>query len=167
MSQITARRDSHPNSVDHAGNRRPVLIFVGVLITIVLTSYGIRIATDTPFLISGAAPEPEDFESRYVAHPWLAYLHMATAVFSCWFVACLALAVNAIRRGDAINHRRWMIRAFATGAAVGTVRIWLGLLFGSGLLDAHNSFDAAFWIAFSLHVIAGEWWIRTTPAKSG
>jgi uncharacterized membrane protein len=227
MSQTTARGASHLDTVDHAGNRRPVLIFVGVLITIVLTSYGIRIATDAPFLISGAEPEPEDFESRYVAHPWLAYLHMtpgvlyllgaplqlsqrirtkhytlhrrlgrvlvtaallsvifgllfglrypwgglgeamATAVFSCWFVACLALAVNAIRRGDAINHRRWMIRAFATGVAVGTVRIWLGLLFGSGLLDAHDSFDAAFWIAFSLHVIAGEWWIRTTPAKSG
>jgi uncharacterized membrane protein len=45
---------------------------------------------------------------------------MATAVFSCWFVACLALAVNAIRRGDVINHRRWMIRAFVTGVAVGT-----------------------------------------------
>jgi hypothetical protein len=49
-----------------------------------------------------------------------------------------------------------MIRAFLTGVAVGTVRIWIGLLFGSGLLDAHHSFAAAFWIAFSLHVLAGE-----------
>ena len=227
MSHATTRRHSRANSANHAGNRRPVLIFVGVLIAIILTSYGIRIATDAPFLITGIDPEPEDFESRYVAHPWLAYLHMtpgvlyllgaplqlsqrirtrhytlhrrlgrvlvtavllsvifgllfglrypwgglgeamATAVFSCWFVACLALAVSAIRCGDVINHRRWMIRAFATGVAVGTIRIWIGLLFGSGLLDAHDSFAAAFWIAFSLHVLAGEWWIRTTPAKSG
>src|SRR5215217_6176699 len=164
MIHTTARRDSRPNTADHVGDRRPVLILVGVLIAIALTFYGIRIATDAPFLISGAEPEPEDFESRYVAHPWLAYLHitagvlyllgaplqlsqrirtkhytlhrrlgrvlvtaaligvifgllfglrypwgglgeaMATAVFSCWFMACLAIAVNAIRRGDVINH---------------------------------------------------------------
>ena len=60
-----------------------------------------------------------------------------------------------------------MIRAFVTGVAVGTVRIWIGLLFLSGLLNSHDSFAAAFWIAFSLHLIAGEWWIRTTPPKSG
>jgi uncharacterized membrane protein len=227
MSHATARRDSRPNAADHAVTRRPVLIFVGVLIAIVLTFYGIRIATDAPFLISGIEPEPEDFESRYVAHPWLAYLHMtpgvlyllgaplqlsqrirtkhytlhrrlgrvlvtaalvsvlfaflfglrfpwggsveaaATAVFGCWFLSCLLLAVRAIRRDDVVNHRRWMIRAFAAGVAVGTVRIWIGILLGSGLLDFPDSFAAAFWIAFSLHVLAGEWWIRTTPPKSG
>jgi hypothetical protein len=76
MSQATTRRDSPPNPADHAGNRRPVLIFVGVLIAIMLTFYGLRIATDAPFLLTGTEPQPEDFESRYVAHPWLAYLHM-------------------------------------------------------------------------------------------
>ena len=227
MIHTTARRDSRPNTADHVGNRRPVLILVGVLIAIVLTFYGIRIATDAPFLITGAEPEPEDFESRYVAHPWLAYLHItagvlyllgaplqlaqrirtkhytlhrrlgrvlataalvsvifalifglrfpwggtveaiATALFGCWFLACLVLAVRAIRRGDVVNHRRWMIRAFAVGVAVGTIRIWIGVLLASGLLDFHDSFAAAFWIAFSLHVLAGEWWIRTTPPKSG
>jgi hypothetical protein len=68
MSQVTARRDSRPNSADHVVTRRPVLIFVGVLIAIVLTFYGLRIATDAPFLLTGTEPEPEDFESRYVAH---------------------------------------------------------------------------------------------------
>ena len=80
MSHATARRDTRPHAADHAVTRRPVLIFVGVLIAIVLTFYGIRIATDAPFLLTGADPEPEDFESRYVAHPWLAYLHMTAGV---------------------------------------------------------------------------------------
>ena len=80
MSDATARREKRPNSAGQVATRRPVLIFVGVLIGIVLTSYGIRIATDAPFLISGTEPEPEDFESRYVAHPWLAYLHMTPGV---------------------------------------------------------------------------------------
>ena len=208
-------------------SRRPVLIFIAVLIGIVLTFYGIRIATDAPFLVTGTDPEPEDFEARYVSHPWLAYLHMtpgvlyvlgaplqlsqrfrtkhytlhrrlgrvlvtaamisvafalvfglrfpwggtveaiATAVFGCWFLACLLLAVRAIRREEVSIHRRWMIRAFAVGVGVGTIRIWIGLLFGTGLLDFHDSFAAAFWIGLSLHVLAAEWWIRTTPDKTG
>jgi hypothetical protein len=74
---------------------------------------------------------------------------------------------GAIRRDDVVTHRRWMIRAFAPGVAVGTVRIWIGILLASGLLNFPDSFAAAFWIAFSLHVLAGEWWVRTTPAKSG
>jgi uncharacterized membrane protein len=207
--------------------RRPVLIIVGVLIGIVLTSYGIRIATDAPFLLTGTDPEPEDFEARYVAHPWLAYLHMtpgvvyllgaplqlserfrtkhytahrrmgrvlvptalltisfalifglrfpwggtlealATAVFGCWFLACLLFAVRAIRRDEVPTHRRWMIRAFAVGVGVGTIRIWIGLLVGTGLLDFHDSFAAAFWIGLSIHVLAAEWWIRTRPDKTG
>jgi Predicted membrane protein (DUF2306) len=92
---------------------------------------------------------------------------IATAVFGCWFLTCLVLAFRAIRRDDVVNHRRWMIRAFATGVAVGTIRIWIGLLLASGLLDFHDSFAAAFWIALSLHVLAGEWWVRTTPPKTG
>ena len=93
--------------------------------------------------------------------------------FGSWLLICLLLAVRPIRRDDVINHRRWMIRAFATGVAVGTIRIWLGLLFGTGVLfgigvlDFHNSFAAAFCIGLSLHVLAAEWWIRTTPNKTG
>jgi uncharacterized membrane protein len=226
MSQ-SARSDSQQRFADPARARRPVLVFIGVLIAIVVTSYALRIATDAPFLAAGTVPEPEDFESRYVAHPWLAYLHMtpgviyllgaplqlserfrtkhytlhrrlgrtlvsaallsgalalvfglrfawggvaeamATAVFGCWFLVCLLLAFRAIRRDDVINHRRWMIRAFATGVAVGTIRIWIGIFMATGLLDFTDSFAAAFWIAFILHALAGEWWIRTTPPKTG
>jgi uncharacterized membrane protein len=220
-------RSRRSSAAARVRSRRPVLIFIGVLIGIVLTSYGFRIATDAPFLLTGTDPEPEDFEARYVAHPWLAYVHMtpgvlyllgaplqlserfrtkhytahrrlgrvlvtaalvsvslalifglrfpwggtpeaiATAVFGCWFLACLLLAVRAIRRGKVSIHRRWMIRAFAVGVGVGTIRIWIGLLLGTGLLDFHNSFAAAFWIGLSLNVLAAEWWIRTTPDKTG
>jgi ABC-type uncharacterized transport system YnjBCD permease subunit len=60
-----------------------------------------------------------------------------------------------------------MIRAFAVGVGVGTIRIWIGLLLGSGLLDFHDTFAVAFWIGLSLNVLAAEWWIRTTPDKTG
>ncbi|HEX6760613.1 MAG TPA: hypothetical protein VF086_19720 [Propionibacteriaceae bacterium] len=58
MSHASARRDIRPNSADDVALWRPVLIFVGVPTGIVLTSYGIRIATDAPFLISDSQPAP-------------------------------------------------------------------------------------------------------------
>jgi hypothetical protein len=91
----------------------------------------------------------------------------ATAVFGSWFLVCLVLAYRAITRGDVVHHRQWMIRAFAAGVAVGTIRIWLGLFAVTGLLSFRDSFAAAFWIAFAIHVIAAEWWIRSTPALKG
>jgi hypothetical protein len=66
-----------------------------------------------------------------------------------------------------INHRRWMIRAFRHRRR-GRHRPhldWSALRLRAARRS--HSFAAAFWIAFSLHVIGAEWWIRTTPAKSG
>jgi hypothetical protein len=45
-----------------------------------------------------------------------------------WIVAT-GLAVRFILRGDAIRHRRWMIRSFALTAAAITLRIYLPLIF--------------------------------------
>lgn len=59
----------------------------------------------------------------------------ASVVFSVWLLVTLVLAVRAIRRGDVNRHRRGMIRAFAVGTGVGTVRIWLGFFDGLGLLN--------------------------------
>jgi uncharacterized membrane protein len=87
----------------------------------------------------------------------------AAVVFGLWFIACLILAVRAIRRDDMVHHRRWMIRAFAVGIAVGTIRIWLGVFQGFGLLDFEDSFGPAFWISFSLHAAAAELWLRAFP----
>lgn len=91
---------------------------------------------------------------------------IATAVFGTWFMGCLVTAYVSIRRGDVVRHRRWMIRAFAVCLGIGTIRIWIGIfaLAGLGLPD---SFAAAFWIAFSLHVAVGELWVRTTPHPGG
>ena len=81
----------------------------------------------------------------------------AAVVFGLWFLACLVLAVRAIRRDDIVHHRRWMIRAFAIG--IGTTRIWLQILPLAGL-DFASRFGPAFWISFSLHAVAAELWLR-------
>jgi uncharacterized membrane protein YozB (DUF420 family) len=87
----------------------------------------------------------------------------ASVVFSVWLLVTVVLAVRAIRCGDIVRHRRWMIRAFAVGAAVGTVRIWIVLIQGLGLLDFQSALGRAFWIGFSLHALAAELWLRALP----
>ena len=87
----------------------------------------------------------------------------ATVLFGAWFVACLVLAFRAIRGGDVAQHRRWMIRAFAVGVAVGTIRIWIPLLQIVGGVNLAASFGPAFWISFSSHVVAAELYLRARP----
>jgi uncharacterized membrane protein YozB (DUF420 family) len=86
----------------------------------------------------------------------------ATVVFGAWFVVSLALAYAAIRRRDVAAHRRWMIRAFAVGLAVGTIRLWIGLFEATGLLSFHAGFGVGFWLAFLMHVGAAEVWLAST-----
>lgn len=92
---------------------------------------------------------------------------VATALFGTYFVVALGLAYRAIRRGDVTRHRRWMIRAFAMGIAVGTIRIWVGLLSGLGPLRLAESFATAFWAAFTMHAVAAEVWLLLRPSASG
>jgi hypothetical protein len=91
----------------------------------------------------------------------------ATLVFGSWFLLCLVLAFVAIRGGRVGNHRRWMIRAYAIGIGVGTIRLWVALLSTSGLMEFQPSFGVAFWLALGMHALAAEWWLRTRPAPPG
>ena len=100
----------------------------------------------------------------------------ATLLFGSWFVACLVLAFRAIRRGRVAQHRRWMVRAFAIGLGVATIRVWVGVFTGVqlGLLGMQDrtmplraTFGVAFWLGLSMHVAFAEWWLRRTPALDG
>ena len=88
---------------------------------------------------------------------------LATVVFGGWFLVAITLAFRAIRRGDVVSHRRWMIRAFMMGLAVGTIRIWIGIFLALGLMDFPGRFAVGFWLAFPIHVAVGEWWLATRP----
>lgn len=57
-----------------------------------------------------------------------------------------------------------MIRAFALGLAVGTIRIWVGLFQGFGLLGFRASFGVAFWLGFAMHAMTAELWLRWRPS---
>lgn len=91
----------------------------------------------------------------------------ASTVFGIWFIAALLIAYQSIRQGNIRRHRRWMIRAFAVGLAVGTIRVWIGLFEGFGLLSFRDAFGVAFWISFLMHAATAEAWLHVRPAASG
>ena len=94
----------------------------------------------------------------------------ATTLFGTIFLFALCKAFWHVRRHEIALHREWMIRAFAVGLAVATIRPIIGLFFATSRLSGltpHEFFGIAFWIGFVLQLIAAEAWIQTTPARQG
>ena len=74
----------------------------------------------------------------------------ATILFATFFLFALLKGFVAIRRGNVALHREWMIRAFAIGLAVTTVRAVVGAFFATRRLThltPHHFFGTAFWLA--------------------
>jgi uncharacterized membrane protein len=89
----------------------------------------------------------------------------ATMLFATVFLFALIKAYLAIRRGRVAQHREWMIRAFAVGMAVATVRPIVGMFFatrGRTHLTPHDFFGIAFWLGFTIQLIVAEAWINYT-----
>jgi uncharacterized membrane protein YozB (DUF420 family) len=88
----------------------------------------------------------------------------ASLVFGFYFLLALGLALFHIRQGTVDAHRRWMLRAFAIGIGVGSIRLVVGVsqVFGVAF---EAIFGPAFWIAFVSHAIAAELWLRARPTS--
>jgi uncharacterized membrane protein len=86
------------------------------------------------------------------------------ALGAAWIVAT-GLAVRFILRGDALRHRRWMIRSFALTAAAITLRIYLPLIF-----VFHWPFSIAYpaiaWLCWIPNALAAEVYLRFVPTPS-
>jgi uncharacterized membrane protein len=91
----------------------------------------------------------------------------AIALFGSFFLIALAKALWYAVRREFAQHREWVIRGYAIGLAVATVRPIMGTFFAAALLRGHRPdpkefFGAAFWIGFTLQMIAAEIWINYT-----
>ncbi len=94
---------------------------------------------------------------------------VATTLFAILFLFALIKGFLLIRRGNVVRHREWMIRAFAIGLAVATIRPIVGVFFATRRLThltRHDFFGTAFWLGFTLQLIAAEIWINYTRPSS-
>jgi hypothetical protein len=93
---------------------------------------------------------------------------LAVTVFGIAFLFSIVKTYVNIRKGEVALQREWMIRVLAIGLAVSTTRPIVGIFFATSRftgLTVHQFFGVAFWIAFTLHVIVAEIWIRNTRRK--
>ena len=89
----------------------------------------------------------------------------ATTFFASVFLFALGKAFLHIRRHEIIQHREWMIRAFAIGLAIATVRPIVGMFFALTDLSPQEFFGIAFWVGFTSHLVVAEVWINHTRPK--
>ncbi|HEX4544183.1 MAG TPA: DUF2306 domain-containing protein [Candidatus Acidoferrum sp.] len=92
----------------------------------------------------------------------------ATLLFAVLFLFSLVKAFLHIRRREIPQHREWMLRAYAIGLAVATIRPIIGIFFATSRLThltPHDFFGTAFWLGFTLQLIAAESWIHYTRGK--
>jgi uncharacterized membrane protein len=91
----------------------------------------------------------------------------AIALFGSFFLISLAKALWHALRREFAQHREWMIRGYAIGLAVATIRPIMGTFFAAAVIrghapDPHQFFGTAFWIGFTLQTTAAEIWINYT-----
>ncbi|WP_433973507.1 DUF2306 domain-containing protein [Tunturiibacter lichenicola] len=88
----------------------------------------------------------------------------AVLLFNSLFLFSLARAFVAMRRGEALEKMRWMLRAVAILLGIATTRPVMGVFFATSRLthlEPAQFFGVAFWIGFSINTIAIELWLRS------
>jgi thiol-disulfide isomerase/thioredoxin len=75
------------------------------------------------------------------------------------------LAVRFILRGDAIRHRRWMIRSFALTSAAIALRMYLPLSFALHV-PFSIGYPAIAWLCWIPNALAAEVYLRFVPTPS-
>jgi len=91
-------------------------------------------------------------------------LSLFRLLFASALAASLVLAFAAIRRGDIVRHRAWMIRGYAIGLGAATQIFTLGFgepVFGTGML-ATALLTGAGWV---INLAVAEWVIRRRPRR--
>ena len=86
----------------------------------------------------------------------------ATSVFAVLFLVSLCKGFYHIRRREITLHREWMIRMFAIGFAIASVRPIVGMFFAFSKLSPHEFFGIAFWLGFTIQLLLAEVWINYT-----
>lgn len=81
-------------------------------------------------------------------------------LYSLLFVAFAGAGFWNIRRGNVAAHRQWMLRASGVALGVATTRPIVGAFFATRRLAPQEFFGIAFWLGFTITLIAAEAWIH-------
>ena len=88
--------------------------------------------------------------------------------------ACLALAwlytgwrgYAAIRRGERVRHRRWMLRNHALTLAAVSLRIYVAVALALGWPFA-TAYAVIAWLCWVPHLVIAQWWLGRDKGVTG
>lgn len=83
------------------------------------------------------------------------------AIFGAFFLYAAGRALVAIRRGDVVRHREWIIRTFASALGISTVRL-VAIPVSMLVADLRVALVLSFWGGWVLTLAVAEVWIRMT-----
>lgn len=86
----------------------------------------------------------------------------STGFFGALFVFAMLRAFIAIRAHDVATHREWMIRAFAVGLGISTIRIIGSVIQTFAPMPVQDAIAPMFWLGWGITSLVAEWWIRAT-----
>jgi uncharacterized membrane protein len=101
-------------------------------------------------------------------YPWPkgdgALLYVLRLLFGSAMVVSIVLGFTAIRRGDVMRHRAWMLRGYAIGLGAGTQVLTLAA--GAVILGPPSELSRALLMgaAWVINLAVAEWAIRKRPA---
>lgn len=78
---------------------------------------------------------------------------------SLWFWFTLQ-AFLAIRKGNVLSHKQFMIRSYALTFSAITLRTWKLILSASFVIDPVTLYMIDAWMGFVPNLLLAEWWIR-------
>lgn len=87
----------------------------------------------------------------------------AVLTFNSWYLFSLGTSFRNRLQGNAIEERRWLVRAVIVLLGIATTRPVMGVFFATMRfthLEPSQFFGIAFWIGFSINALVAEWWVR-------
>lgn len=88
-----------------------------------------------------------------------------TIVFACVMCFALLRAFLHIRRREVQAHREWMIRAYAVGLGIGTIRVLTVSARYSTGISVKILLGPMFWISWILTLVGAELWIHSVRRR--
>jgi len=89
--------------------------------------------------------------------------HLGFGLLAVTWLATSALGLRAIKRGDILTHRRWMVRSYALCYAAVMLRLQM-----LPLMTMFGGFGTAYqvvtWSCWVPNLVFAEWWLRRTSA---
>jgi uncharacterized membrane protein len=104
------------------------------------------------------------------AHPYVGFREQVPAVFyTGLYLCCAAMGLRSVRRRDFLRHREWMIRVYAFGLGIYSIRVWYWLFLHLTRQPSTEFFATSFWIGIASNLVVAESWINFTrgdPAQA-